>query len=178
MNPADTLPCSPAYFVRYDPAVAWHGAVGTPKSRIQISACRLVILCVSFLILPPHKHCASALKQATTVSLQIYSSSRLTTLNNQQPMLRGRPHSSCLRSFLTTILHAFSVSCTPHRNDVRPEAFESKIVAGGWWCGEVARLCGPNWFGARKDLLPSRCVGRNCNACPLVCGVLRGSVQI
>jgi hypothetical protein len=25
MNPADTLPCSPTYFVRYDPALAWHG---------------------------------------------------------------------------------------------------------------------------------------------------------
>jgi hypothetical protein len=130
MNPADTLPCSPTYFVRHDPSVAWHRAVGTPKSRIQISACRLVILCVSFLILPPHKRCAIALKQATTVSLHIYSSSRLTTLNNQQPMLHGRPHSSCLRSFLTTILHAFSVSCTPHRNDVRPEALRIKDYTG------------------------------------------------
>jgi len=123
----------PAYFVRYYPVVAWHGAVGTPKSRIQISACRLVILCVSFLILPPHKHRASALKQATTVSLQIYSSSRLATVINQQPMLHGRPHSSCSRSFLTTILRAFSVSCTPHRNDVRPEAFRIKDYRG--WVG-------------------------------------------
>ena len=139
MNPADTLPCSPAYFVRYGPAVAWHGAVGTPKSRIQVSACWLVISCIPFLTLPPHKHCASALKQATTFSLQIYSSARLTTLNNQQPMLHGRPHSSCLRCFLTTILHAFSVSCIPHRNDVRPEAlrikdYRGRVGGGGGRC--------------------------------------------